>query len=274
MLLQTAMQKRWTKLRKVNLTSRQVLINSCILKTVNHVNTVVNLMNTRKKSVQHIVNSVAYATKWIILKPCVKAFQRNRLVQSLQRSLFIKLLHLIGQTVMRTIQFGLWKKITRTTSTLLQPWCKGPEAAENSRSSTHCTTWWLRTDQRMEERNCNQSSSQSLLWDPVWWGKLPQKQTSSEVYTKKATGAIGTRRHSPWEEFTESSVMKDKTSTKTVTDMKLTMESSDESVTSKAPQPITRSGREVKEPIRFKDYVKWQFSFNFCVFIVYVWWVV
>ena len=58
------------------------------------------------------------------------------------------------------------------------------------------------------------------------------------------------------EEFTESSVMKDKTSTKTATDMKLTMESSDESVTSKAPQPITRSGREVKEPIRFKDYVK------------------
>ena len=49
------------------------------------------------------------------------------------------------------------------------------------------------------------------------------------------------------EKYTESSVMKNKTSTKTATDMKLTMESSDESVTSKAPQPITRSGRDVKE---------------------------
>ena len=53
-----------------------------------------------------MVNSVAYATKWIL------AFKKYRLVQSLQRNLCIKLLHLIGQTVMRITQFGLciWKE--------------------------------------------------------------------------------------------------------------------------------------------------------------------
>ena len=112
MPLQAIMQKRWTKLRKLNLTLRQVRIYSHILITVSNVNSVPNLMNTIKQSVQHMANCVDYSSKWIILILYVKAFQRNCILQHLQRNLCIQFLHLFGQTVMRTTQFGLcvWKE--------------------------------------------------------------------------------------------------------------------------------------------------------------------